>query len=178
MEDEKEQLTRRIERSRARVGERADLSRHLEIAAAYRRAIERQQEHEAHKQEQNETVSSDGGGCKTPFAYVGPPASHPPGQFAASSHRASRESPPAPHQRGGARAGARKSARNARKMQGAAALRLESDEANFLWHENRRRSRRIATSSRRRCQKTRRSHAPPLSAFSKFSRRKVLHPKI
>jgi hypothetical protein len=57
MEDEKEQLMRKIERSKTRIGQRPDVEKHLELAAQHRREIEHQQELANQRQEQRNAVS-------------------------------------------------------------------------------------------------------------------------
>lgn len=57
MEEEKEQLIRKIERSKARVGQRPDVEKYLELASKHRHEIEQQQELQNQRQEQRNAVS-------------------------------------------------------------------------------------------------------------------------
>lgn len=57
MEDEKEQLLRKIERSKARIGQRPDIDKYLDLATQYRREVEQQQELHNQRQEQRNAVS-------------------------------------------------------------------------------------------------------------------------
>jgi hypothetical protein len=57
MEDEKEQLLRKIERSKARVGQRPDIEKYLDLGAQYRLEIEHQQELHNQRQEQRNAVN-------------------------------------------------------------------------------------------------------------------------
>jgi hypothetical protein len=56
MEDEKEQLMRKIERSKTRIGQRPDIEKYLEFAAQHRREIEQQQELQNQREEQRNAV--------------------------------------------------------------------------------------------------------------------------
>lgn len=57
MEDEKEQLLRKIERSKARIGQRPDIDKYLDLATQHRREVEQQQELHNQRQEQRNAVS-------------------------------------------------------------------------------------------------------------------------
>lgn len=61
MEDEREQLRRKIDRCRRKVGSLPELQRYLELAARYRTEQEENQKLQLQQQEQGNAVS-----CKNP----------------------------------------------------------------------------------------------------------------
>ncbi|KAI6205534.1 IFT81-CH domain-containing protein [Aphelenchoides besseyi] len=60
MKEEKDQLIRKLERSKFRIGDRLpDIKRYLDLAAQYRRELEKQQELIAQKQEQKDAIEAE-----------------------------------------------------------------------------------------------------------------------